>query len=422
MLAWRLWKADGLGSFDVTSFVANAAAFLTRYAPVTQQERWEENAGYSPSTLATVISGLLCASDIVRAHGDAGLGAFYEDYADWIEAHLDEWTTTTEGCLHPDIKRHYMRIRPPAPGEPFHNPDIPPGTIHIANRGPGEKYDFEAREVIDAGFLELVRYGVRRADDPLIIDSLKVVDRVLKIDTPYGPCWRRYNHDGYGQRKDGGPFIGWGQGRAWPIMTGERAHYELAAGANVTPYITALERFSSIGGMLPEQVWDYADLPSEGMYFGRSAGSAQPLVWAHAEYMKLLRSTADGRVFDRISVVEERYGVRKEERNFVSRMEIFQLGRPISAMAQGGTLRVFDKDPFQITWTLDGWATTNKSPSVHVGTPGSYFDISVPASANGKVTFTLFWPGRNQWLGHNFDVAINAAPTPTMSAEVKPRS
>ena len=207
MLAWRLWKVDGLGSFDVVPFVTMAAAFLVRYAPVTQQERWEENAGYSPSTLAAVISGLLCAADIVRAPRQRRRWArSTRTYADWIEAHLDEWTTTTEGVLHPDVKYHYMRIRPPAPGEPFHNDTIPPGTIHIANREPGEKYDFEAREVIDGGFLELVRYGVRRADDPLIVDSLKVVDHVLKIDTPYGPCWRRYNHDGYGQRKDGGPF------------------------------------------------------------------------------------------------------------------------------------------------------------------------------------------------------------------------
>ena len=94
--------------------------------------------------------------------------------------------------------------------------------IHIANRGPGEQVDYEACAVVDAGFLELVRYGIRRPDDPLIVDSLKVVDAVLKIDTPYGPCWRRYNHDGYGQRKDGGPYMGWGQGRAWPILTGER--------------------------------------------------------------------------------------------------------------------------------------------------------------------------------------------------------
>ncbi len=422
ILAWRLWKVDGLGSFDILPFVTMAAAFLVRYAPVTQQERWEENAGYSPSTLAAVISGLLCASDIVRDRGNEALGAFYGDYADWIEAHLDEWTTTTEGVLHPDVKYHYMRIRPPAPGEPFHNDAIPPGMIHIANRGPGEKYDFEAREVIDGGFLELVRYGVRRADDPLIIESLKVIDKELKIDTPYGPCWRRYNHDGYGQRKDGGPYLGWGQGRAWPILTGERAHYELAAGRSVSPYITALERFSSIGGMLPEQVWDFQDMPAEGLYFGRSAGSAQPLVWAHAEYVKLLRSVADGRVFDRISVVAERYGVVKEDRKFTNRMEIFQLGRPISAMVQGGTMRIVDLQPFQVTWTVDDWASSHLTDSNVVGPPGSFADICISPQATGKLIFTLFWPAENRWLGRNFEVAISATTTPTMSADVKPKS
>ena len=103
--------------------------------------------------------------------------------------------------------------------------------------------------------------------------------------------------------------MGWGQGRAWPLLGGERGHYELAAGRDARPFLAAMERFSSIGGMLPEQVWDRADLPSEGMYFGQSAGSAQPLVWAHAEYLKLLRSAVDGKVFDCIPVVQERYAV-----------------------------------------------------------------------------------------------------------------
>jgi len=422
ILAWRLWKLDGLGNFDIFSFVTNASAFLVRYAPVTQQERWEENAGYSPSTLAAVISALICAADIVRAYGSGDLGSFLEGYADWIEAHLDEWTTTNRGVLLPDVPYHYMRIRPPADGEPFHNASIPPGMIHIANRGPDEKYDFEAREVIDCGFLELVRYGVRRADDPLIIDSLKVVDAVLKIETPYGDCWRRYNHDGYGQRKDGGPYIGYGQGRAWPILTGERAHYELAAGNDVTSFITAIERFSSFGGMLPEQIWDYADLPSEGMYLGRSAGSAQPLVWAHAEYIKLLRSVADGQVFDRISVVADRYAVPKEKRTFQSRMEIFQTGRPISAMVQGGTLRIVDAQRFRVTWTNDNWATKNAMDSRLVGKPGSFVDIQTAHDEVGTIIFTLFWPEENRWLGRNYEVAVNEEPVPQGTAATKPKS
>ena len=420
ILAWRLWKIDGLGNFDIVPFVSRAAGFLVRYAPVTQQERWEENAGYSPSTLAAVICGLLCAADVCGNSGSEELGDFLKVYADWIEGHLDEWTTTTEGVLDPAIRRHYMRIRPPAEGEAFHNPAIPPGHIPIANREPGEKNTFEARAVIDAGFLELVRYGVRRADDPLIVDSLKVVDKVLKIQTPYGPCWRRYNHDGYGQRKDGGPYIGYGQGRAWPILTGERAHYELAAGNDVKPLLGAMERFSSSGGMLPEQVWDHIDLPSEGMYCGRSAGSAQPLVWAHAEYLKLLRSVADGKVFDCISVVEERYAVPKDQRSFELRLEIFRVTRPVSAMLQGGTLRVVDADPFDLVWSADGWATTHRDASRPVGHAGSYVDVLTGPDQAGCIDFTIFWPGGNRWLGRNYGVTIYPEMPQGESAAVKP--
>ena len=421
VLAWRLWKLKALGEFNIVPFVTRAASFLVRYAPVTQQERWEENAGYSPSTLAIVISALICAADIANAEFPE-LSTFLCDYADWIEAHLDEWTSTTAGVLLPDVPYHYMRIRPPAEGEPFHNPAIPPGMIHINNREPGERADFEAREIIDAGFLELVRYGVRRADDPLIVDSLKVVDHVLKINTPYGPCWRRYNHDGYGQRKDGGPYVGYGQGRAWPLLTGERAHYELAAGNDITHLIDAIEQFSSFGGMLPEQVWDYADMPSESLYCGRSAGSAQPLCWAHAEYLRLLHSVVEGRVFDRISVVEERYAVPREKRTFQSRMEIFRTTRPISAMVCGGTLRVVDPDPFTVVWSPDNWATTNKTDAIPVDNFGAFADITAAPGQTGSILFTLHWPGSNRWLGHNYEVTIHSEQPAQMPASRKPQN
>jgi glucoamylase len=413
MLAWRLWKQGGLGDFDIFPFVERAAAFLVRYAPVTQQERWEETAGYSPSTLAAVISALVCAADIARARQSSELASYLESYADWIEAHLDEWTTTTEGVLHPDIKYHYMRIRPPAEGEPFYNGQLPAGWIHINNREPGEKCDFEARQVIDAGFLELVRYGIRRADDPLIVDSLKVVDYCLKIETPFGDCWRRYNHDGYGQKKDGDAYNGSGQGRAWPILTGERAHYELAAGHDYNAHIKAIEQFSSTGGMLPEQIWDYSDIPAKGMYLGRPAGSAQPLVWAHAEYLKLLRSAADGRVFDRISVVEARYALPAGKRTFTNHIEIFEVTRPVSSIYSGYTLRIVDREHFRIVYTFDNWATTQSAEAHSVGYPGSFVDISTGPNQTGEIIFTLAWPGQNaqeRWLGRNIDVTITALP------------
>jgi glucoamylase len=414
MLAWRLWKMDGLGEFDIFPFVERAAAFLVRYAPVTQQERWEEAAGYSPSTLAAVISALVCAADIARSRQAAELGSYLESYADWIEAHLDEWTTTKDGVLLPEVKYHYMRIRPPAEGEPFYNPDLPPCCIHINNREPGEKSDFEAREVIDAGFLELVRYGIRRADDPLIVDSLKVVDHSLKIETPFGDCWRRYNHDGYGEKKDGDAYNGSGQGRAWPILTGERGHYELAAGHDTSPYIKAIEQFSSMGGMLPEQIWDYKDIPSKGMYLGKPAGSAQPLVWAHAEYLKLLRSAADGRVFDRISVVEERYGVAAGKRTFTNHIEIFEVTRPVTTIFSGYTLRIVDREHFRIVYTFNNWVTTLSAGSHSVGYPGSFVDITTAPGQTGNLVFTMAWPGQGtqeHWLGRNITVSVIPPPT-----------
>ena len=403
MLAWRLWKLDGLGDWDVFPFVERAAGFLVRFAPVTQQERWEECAGYSPSTLAAVISGLICAAELVDAHGSPELAKFLSEQADWIEGHLEDWTVTNDGVLLPEVKRHYMRIRPPECGEPYAHEGCGTEMIHIANRGPGEKTDFEAREVVDGGFLELVRYGVRRADDPVIVDTLKVIDHVLKINTPKGPCWRRYNHDGYGQRHDGGPFQGFGQGRAWPLLTGERAHYELAAGHDVSSLIETYEKFASQGAMMPEQIWDEPD--RNGLIFGGPAGSAMPLVWAHAEYLKLLRSVFDGRVFDKIDAVEKRYANGRERIN----LEVFKLRRPVKTIRAGYTLRIIAQHHFRALWTVDDWQTVTTIDSATVGHAGSFADIPTTPKQTGKVSFTLFWPMENRWEGHNFDVAIEAA-------------
>jgi glucoamylase len=402
ILAWRLWKQNALGIFPVFPFVERAAGFLVRYAPVTQQERWEEAAGYSPSTLAAVIAGLICAAELARAHGSPELAHFLEEHADWIESHLEDWTVTNNGVLDPEVKRHFMRIRPPECGDPYAHEECGKEIVHINNLAPGEKADFEAREIIDAGFLELVRYGVRAAADPLIVDSLKVVDRVLKVDTPKGPCWLRYNHDGYGQRADGGPFIGWGQGRAWPLLVGERAHYELAAGREVGGLIETMEKFASSGGMLPEQIWDAPD--KDGLVLGGPAGSAMPLVWAHSEYLKLLRSADDGRVFDCIPIVEDRY-VRGNHPP--SHIEVFKVSRrQIRQMTAGRSLRITSAARFRVTWTPDNWQTTKLLDSTQLGYAGSYADLPTTPEQTGTLSFTLFWPDENRWEGRNFEVAL----------------
>ncbi len=403
ILAWRLWKLDALGVFPVFPFVERAAGFLVRYAPVTQQERWEEAAGYSPSTLAAVISGLICAADLARAHESPELAHFLEEHADWIEDHLEDWTVTNNGVLLPEVKRHYMRIRPPECGDPYAHEECGREIVHINNIAPGEKADFEAREIIDAGFLELVRYGVRAADNPLIVDSLKVVDHVLKVETPKGPCWLRYNHDGYGQREDGGPFISWGKGRAWPLLVGERAHYELGAGRDIRPLIETIERFASSGGMLPEQIWDEPD--RNGLVFGGPAGSAMPLVWAHSEYLKLLRSAYDGQVFDRIPVVEERYARGNHP---PSHIEVFKVQRrQIREIPAGKTLRITAAARFQVRWTPDNWQTTSVLDSTQLGYAGSYADLPTAPGQTGSLSFTLFWPDENRWEGHNFEVSVD---------------
>jgi glucoamylase len=408
ILAWRLWKADGLGEMDIYPFVEKAAGFLVRHAPITHQERWEENAGYSPSTLAAAIAGLLCAAEMVRAHDSDELATFLEEFADWIEHHIEDWTVTNEGVLHPEIRRHYMRIRPPEKGEAYACESCGTETIRVNNRPPGTRTEFAAREIVDAGFLELVRYGVRRADDPLIVDSLRVVDAVLKRELPQGPGWLRYNWDGYGQRPDGGPFQGWGQGRVWPLLTGERAHYELAAGKDITALINTYERFATCGQMLPEQVWDEADLPNTSLRLGKPAGSAVPLVWAHAEYLKLLRSALDGKVFDRIDAVYARYCQPEGRSRTRQNLEIYSLRRPIQRIAAGDTLRILDENHFDLIWSHDKWQTTHTTAGRSLGSAGFCADIATAPKQIGSLLWTLHWPERDHWLGYNVEVQVES--------------
>jgi glucoamylase len=407
ILAWRLWKVDGLGTMDIFPFVERAAGFLVRHAPITHQERWEENSGYSPSTLAAVISSLICAAEIARAYDATERASFYEDFADWMEHHLEHWTVTNDGVLLPEVKRHYMRIRPPEQGEAYACESCGTEKLRLANRPPGTRYEFEAREIVDGGFLELVRYGVRRADDPLIVDTLKVIDVVLKRDLPQGPGWLRYNWDGYGQRPDGGPFQGWGQGRVWPLLTGERAHYELAAGKDISDLIETIEGFATMGQMLPEQVWDEPNLPGSHLVLGEPVGSAVPLVWAHAEYLKLLRSATDGKVFDRIEPVYQRYAADRERTRQRTPVEFTSLRRQIHTMPAGHTLRVLDGTPFDIVWTADDWKTTQRTSSIPIGSAGFCADIDSTAYGHaGRLSWTFHWTSQDRWLGYNVDVQI----------------
>jgi glucoamylase len=385
MLAWRLWKSNALEQFDPYPMVKAAARHLIERAPVTAQERWEESSGFSPSTLAACIAALICAADFARARADSAAAQFIEDDADFLESHVETWTVTSEGSLVPGIRRHYIRILPADINDPAPVEDPNTGLLALANRPPGEPLQFPAKDIVDAGFLELVRYGIRKAGDRLIEDSLHVIDEVLRVETPYGPAWRRYNYDGYGPQADGRAYTGWGIGRAWPLLVGERAHYELAAHRDVRPLISAMENFASQGGLLPEQIWDQPDIPAAGMYLGKPAGSAMPLVWAHAEYIKLLRSVNDSQVFERIPIVAQRYGRRQGRKD----LEIWKPSRRVRAIAAGSTLRIVLPGTFRLRWSRDQGQSPQEVASTPSGLGLSFVDLPTSAGQSGPVRFTL---------------------------------
>ena len=406
LLARRLFHEKALGGFDPLPMVVRAARFLIAHGPATAQERWEENSGYSPSTLAAHIAGLVCAAAFVRESGDGKGAAFIESYADFLEQHVEQWTVTREGRLHPEVSTHYVRIAPMPADDPrdCHGPQ---GLLEIKNQAEGI-LRVPASQVIDGGFLELVRYGVRRAGTPLMENTLRVIDHVLKVETPHGASWRRYNHDGYGQRDDGGPFLSHGRGRPWPLLSGERGHYELAAGRSAGPFVKSLEGFSRATGMLPEQIWDEVTPPGrklagEPFRLGEPTGAAMPLVWAHAEYIKLLRSARDGRVFDRFDEVADRYQHGRGRRH----LEAWKFNRKADHVHAGGALLVIAEAPFRLIFTRDEWQT-NAVLDSEAALGLHSVEIAVPERQRAPVRFTFFWPEAQRWEGTDFVVTVHA--------------
>jgi glucoamylase len=400
LLAQRLQQANALGLFNPWKLVSRAARYLILHGPVTGQERWEENSGYSPSTIAAIIAALVCAADFARKQDGKSfeqLASFILDYADWLSAHVEDWTVTNRGELVPGKPRHYIRINPADPDKP--NGDSNPDTSKIGICNGGGVHP--ARNVVSTEFLDLVRLGVRDAHEPIVRDSIAVIDEVLKHDLPQGPCWRRYNHDGYGQKDDGGPFDGTGTGRSWPLLTGERGHYELAAGNDPTPYIRAMEMFANEGAMLTEQVWDGPPLPEARMQPGAPTGAAMPLCWAHAEYLTLIRSAKDGCGFDCLPQVQERYAKNKT----ANRFEIWTFAHQPPRMQSGKSLRLITDSPATIRWTFDDWKTSNDSETAETPIGLFYADLPVAKLKSGsKVVFTFQW--KDKWEGRNFMVEI----------------
>jgi glucoamylase len=297
-VAYPILLAEQLGRTDAQTWerhVKRAADFLVAKGPVTPQERWEEEGGYSPSTIAAEIAGLIAAASIAERNGDTAAAARYRDTAQNWEAQLDAWTVTRTGPHGPPP--YFLRLTQHG------RPDA--GDRLELNNGSGT---FDERAIVDAGFLELVRLGIRPPGAPLIAMSLAAVDRVIGVRTPNGPAWYRYNHDGYGEKPDGRGYDGTGVGRLWPLLTGERGEYELANGRDARPYLDALLAFANDGLMLPEQVWDRPDAPRPGQFqFGEGTGSATPLAWTNAGFIRLALGMQQRRVIGMPEVVRRHF-------------------------------------------------------------------------------------------------------------------
>lgn len=350
MLAWRLWHEGLISDSEINTWYASmlkpAANFLATGGPVdldwsditieppfTQQERWEEQSGYSPSSTAATIAGLISAADIAKFTGDRESEKKYLAAADRYSAELEKFMFTTNGAIKniTGDGRYYLRITQNK------NPNDR-GALITSN---GKPIPDESL-ILDAGFLELVRYGVRSAINSYVVDTLPELDNQqlpdhlrLKYNFEFPghegsfPGWRRYGADGYGEDTMQGAAYGaiedqmneHQRGRVWPFFTGERGHYELARAQENNnastekldqlrnTYVKAMELFANDGLMLPEQVWDGVGSNEKYNYTtGEGTNSATPLAWTHAEYIKLLRSFSDKKVWDRYPLVEKRYG------------------------------------------------------------------------------------------------------------------
>jgi glucoamylase len=345
MLAWKLHQAGVLSNSELSDWYARmlkpAADFLVDGGrakilwndtqitpPVTQQERWEEQAGYSPSTTAAVVAGLITAADIATLAGDDSNAKRYLATAKRYNANIESTMFTTQGNLTSDATdgEYFIRI-----GQ---DQDANSNTKIAANNG---REGFNKKLILDGGFLELVRYGVRDALAPSIVKTLPEYDDETlpsNLQVKYSfeftdgsgtfPGYRRYGNDGYGEDEvtganyaEGGVKTPGQRGRVWPFFTGERGHYEIAAAqANnaldsakqqqiKNTYVKGLESFANAGMMLPEQVWDGVGNNKPGYQYGQGTNSATPLAWTHSEYIKLVRSLSDKQVWDHYPVVAD---------------------------------------------------------------------------------------------------------------------
>lgn len=401
LLADRLRQDQQLDCINPYPMVCQAASFIIKHGPITEQDRWEEASGYTPATLAVEIAALLAAADFFEENDKKSEANYLRDMADWWNESIDRWLYVRETTLAKElnIKGYYVRVCPcieSRDGVPSEK------QILINNRPAGENY-YSYTDIVSVDALALVRYGLRAANDPRILNTVQAIDKLLRTETVRGPVWHRYNEDGYGEKLDGSPFDGVGIGRGWPLLTGERAHYEIAKGnrAEAIRLCRVFAEFAGVGGLFPEQVWDSADIPHKRLYNGHSTGSAKPLVWAHGEYITLLRSINDNQIYSTPKQTKERYLKNKHPAKYA----FWAKHQQLQLLPHGKKLRIQLENAALIHWTGDDWKTAHRAETLSNALGIHYVDLSTGSMHEGQaITFTIFWKEEQRWEGVDYKV------------------
>jgi glucoamylase len=395
LLAASLAERNALNGTAVGNMVCLALSFIATNGPSSPQDRWEENAGINAFTVAVCIAALVAGAEFLPpAAKDLALAL-----ADFWNSRIESWTTVSDTPLarRLAVNSYYIRVAPP---EVLGDPASLESILYLKNRKAGAT---RVDEEIAIDFLQLVRFGLRSPKDALIRDSVTVADALLRVDTPNGPTWHRYNGDGYGEHADGRPFDGSGRGRAWPLLTGERGHYELVAGNDPAPYLKAMAAMSGPGGMMPEQVWDSAALPERRLFPGRPTGGAMPLVWTHAEFIKLVISRYLGYPVDRPAAAWRRYGGRRPE----AARAIWCFHAPIRRIRRGQAFIIALPRPALIHWGIDGWKNAADGNTEDSGLGQHSLEIGAAALSQARaINFTLQWRDDQHWVGMDYQVGI----------------
>ena len=329
-----------------------AAGFIVRNGPVSPQDRWEEDPGYSPFTLGAPRSRRCSwpptTPTRTARRGVAAVSARDRRHLERVARRLDVRRADTALATACGVDGYYVRVAEPDEADAASPKD---GFVPIKNRPPAESSARARRSTVSPDALALVRFGLRAADDPRIVNTVKVIDALLKVETPHGPAWRRYNGDGYGEHDDGSPFDGTGIGRPWPLLTGERAHYELG-GRDVRSGRASsrarCERSPATASCCPSRSGTPTDIPERELFAGGATGSARPLVWAHAEYVKLRRSIQDeARVR---STAADGRPLRDRRGSRTARFAVWRFNNKIRTMPRGRVLRIETHAPSLVHW------------------------------------------------------------------------